>query len=231
MNPYTKYKPANLDWLINIPEHWEIKKLKYTALVQPSNINKKSVEGEQEVLLCNYVDVYKNEFIDASIPFMKATATEDQIEKFVLKKGDVLITKDSETPNDIAVPALVVYEQENLICGYHLAQIRAQKDLTGTYLFRLFQSKDFNSNFEKAANGITRYGLGVDNIKDVEIILPPKEEQIAIVKFLDDKLKQLDLLIKKNNLIFGASDRKSGLLKEYRETLISEAVTGKIYVV
>lgn len=218
MQPYKKYKPTGLEWLSQIPEHWEVKKLKYAATVQPSNVDKKSVEGEQQVLLCNYMDVYRNEFIDDSISFMKATASDEQIEKFALKNGDVLITKDSETPEDIAVPALVIYEQENLICGYHLAQIRAQDGLIGPYLFRLFQCKKFNTNFEKAANGITRYGLGVDAIKDVEIVLPPLEEQEAIADYLNTKTAQIDqLIINKRKLI--------ALLKDERIALINEAVT------
>lgn len=218
MRRYEKYKPTGIEWVTEIPAHWEVKKLKHSALVQPSNVDKKSVDGEQEVLLCNYVDVYKNEFIDDSIAFMKATASEDQIEKFSLKKGDVLITKDSETPNDIAVPALVVHEQPNLICGYHLAQIRATNGLVGPFLFRLFQSKEFNTNFEKSANGITRYGLGVDTIKDVSIILPPVKEQNFIAEFLDKKALYIDKLISnKLSLI--------QLLKEERTSLIDEIVT------
>jgi len=203
MSKEIKYKPTDLHWCPEIPEHWNFKKLKFVALVQPSNVNKKSVDGQQEVLLCNYVDVYKNDSIDDSIEFMKATATDDEIVKFILKKDDVLITKDSETPSDIAVPALVEIEKENLLCGYHLAQMRADNvELNGKYLFRLFQSKAFNSNFEIEANGITRYGLSVEAIKSVLILLPPTTEQISIAAFLDAKSKEVETIIsKKEKLI------------------------------
>ena len=80
-----------------------MKKIKYISNPNPSNIDKKSKEGEKEIFLCNYVDVYKNEYIDDTFHFMKATATTDQISKFILKKGDVIVTKDSEVRNDIAV--------------------------------------------------------------------------------------------------------------------------------
>ena len=82
MKPYPKYKPSDIQWLGDIPEHWEVKKLKYVSHVQPSNVDKKSYDEELTVSLCNYVDVYKNEFIDEQISFMQATATESEIEKF-----------------------------------------------------------------------------------------------------------------------------------------------------
>ena len=222
LDPKVPMKDSGIEWLGEIPEHWEVKKLKYVSMVQPSNVDKKSNEGELSVLLCNYVDVYMNEIIDNSITFMKATANNNEIEKFKLIIDDVLITKDSETPDDIAVPALVKIEKDNLLCGYHLAQIRSNKsDLNGEYLFRLFQSKAFNKNFSVAANGITRFGLGVDSIKNVVITLPPVPEQIAIATHIHRETGRIDAIIEK-------TQKQIELLKEYKTTLISEAVTGKI---
>jgi len=222
LDPKVPMKDSGIEWLGEIPEHWKVKRLKYVSMVQPSNVDKKSNEGELSVLLCNYVDVYMNEIIDNSITFMKATANNNEIEKFKLIIDDVLITKDSETPDDIAVPALVKIEKDNLLCGYHLAQIRSNKsDLNGEFLFRLFQSKLFNQYFEVEANGITRFGLGVDSIKNVVITLPPVPEQIAIATHIHRETGRIDAIIEK-------IQKQIELLKEYKTTLISEAVTGKI---
>lgn len=217
-----KLKSSDVYWLGDIPTHWKVKKLKYVSLVQPSNVDKKSNDKEVSVKLCNYVDVYKNEFITTDIDFMEATAKEEEIEKFKLKIGDVLFTKDSETPTDIAVPALVKIESDDLVCGYHLAQIRAnENEILGEYIFRLFQSKNFNSNFEIAANGITRYGLSIDAIKSVLIPIPPIEEQKSIVDFILDKTSEIDIITKRIS-------QEIELIKEYRTSLINEVVTGKI---
>jgi type I restriction enzyme S subunit len=124
MRTYEKRKYSGLHWIGEIPEHWEVKKLKYVAETCPSNVDKKSKEDEEEVLLCNYMDVYKNEYINSTIEFMNATASESQIKTFKLNKGDVLATKDSETPDDIAVPAYVQEDFDNVICGYHLTHIK-----------------------------------------------------------------------------------------------------------
>jgi len=221
MKHYDKYKPSGVEWIGEIPAHWNSKRLKYVASVQPSNVDKKTLEGELPVLLCNYMDVYKNEFIDASIKFMEATATEAEIAKFAIKKGDVLVTKDSETPDDIANPAFVKddFENLNVICAYHLTQIRPNRsELLGEYLFRLFQENIYNGQFEVAANGVTRFGLSVSAFSDAFVPLPRPEEQTAIADYLNDKTAQINILIaKKQKLI--------ELLKEERSAIINQAVT------
>ena len=217
-----RLKPSGIEWLGDIPQHWEVKRLKYQAIVQPSNVDKKSNENEHPVLLCNYMDVYKNEFINSDIKFMEATANEAEILKFKIKSGDVLVTKDSETPDDIAVPALVKEEFENVLCGYHLSQIRPLKNkLVGEFLFRVFQSQKFNAQFQVAANGVTRYGLSSSHIANAFIPLPPLKEQNAIATFIDNKTDQISNSISK-------IESEIELMQEYRTALISEVVTGKV---
>lgn len=231
---YTSYKNSNSPWLGDIPDHWEIKKLKFLATVQPSNVDKKTVEGELPVILCNYTDVYKNEYIDSGIEFMQATATRDEIEKFSVDIGDVIVTKDSETPDDIAVPACIAEKIDGLVCGYHLTQIKPI-DLHGRYLFRLFQSKGFNAQFTVASNGVTRFGLPQYAIANAFAPVPPIEEQELIAQFLDFKTTQIGALIR---AMGGVDEKKqstkhrnmSRLLLEYRTALITNAVTGKIDV-
>ncbi len=219
MKTYPAYKPSGIEWIGEIPEHWEVKRLKFVADSNPSNVDKKSVEGEKPVLLCNYVDVYKNEFITSDLPFMVATASKEQIEKFSLRKGDVIATKDSEDPNDIAVPALVKEDMENVICGYHLTHIRPNKEiLSGAFLFRVFQSNKFNKQFTIKANGVTRYGLPVSAFTDACLYLPPLPEQTAIAAYLDAKTGQIDRFI-------AAKQKLIALLKEERTGIINQAVT------
>lgn len=214
---YPEYKPSGVEWLGEVPRHWEIKKLKFVALVQPSNVDKKTEDNEVPVLLCNYTDVYKNEYIDSSFDFMKATATTSEIEKFSVDIGDVIVTKDSESPEDIAVPACVVEKVDGLVCGYHLTQIKGTK-IDGKYLFRLFQSKGFNAQFVVAANGVTRFGLPQYAISNAFASIPSEKEQQTIARFLDHKTVQIDALITKKEALLEK-------LAEKRTALISHAVT------
>ncbi|MFZ3208745.1 MAG: restriction endonuclease subunit S [Geobacteraceae bacterium] len=214
---YATYKSSNARWLGDIPSHWKVKKLKFLATVQPSNVDKKTVEGEEPVLLCNYTDVYKNEYIDSQLDFMRATATKDEIKKFSVDVGDVIVTKDSETPHDIAVPACVAEKIEGLLCGYHLTQIKPV-DLDGRFLFRLFQSTGFSAQFTVAANGVTRFGLPQYAIANAFSPVPPIDEQEVIASFLDYKTAQIDALIAKKETLLTK-------LTEKRTALISHAVT------
>ena len=85
-----------------------------------SSVDKKSKANEKSVRLCNYMDVYSNNFISSNLDFMAATATEREVANCSLFAGDVVITKDSEKHDDIGVPALV---REDLP-GHALAEQR-----------------------------------------------------------------------------------------------------------
>ncbi|WP_236636432.1 restriction endonuclease subunit S [Exiguobacterium sp. SH0S1] len=165
LNPNVEMKDSGVEWIGEIPEHWEVRKIKDVANVYSSNIDKKSVEGEKEVLLCNYVDVYYNDSITANLDFMKATAKVDQIKTFTLKKHDVIITKDSESPTDIAIPTWVSQDLDGVVCGYHLSLIRCAESVLGHYLYYNLESVQIREQFYTRANGVTRYGLSKEAIK------------------------------------------------------------------
>ena len=95
LKPFPKYKDSGIQWIGAIPEGWEVRKLKQVTSIRISNVDKKCKPDEEEVLLCNYNEVYNNEFITSNLNFMKATASIEQINKFSIKKEDVIITKDS----------------------------------------------------------------------------------------------------------------------------------------
>lgn len=223
LDPNAKMKDSGIEWLGEIPDHWEVRKLKYVANCFPSNIDKHSNEDEKQVRLCNYTDVYKNDYITDSMDLMLATATDEQIEKFTLLQGDVIITKDSETANDIAVPAYVNEPLTNVVCGYHLSVLRPYETLYGEFLFRVLQCKEINIQFEVRSNGVTRVGLGVYDLKNAKIPVPPISEQTKIVEYISKETSTIYTTISK-------IEKELALTEEYKTALIAEAVTGKIDV-
>jgi len=215
---YPKYKPSGVEWLGDVPEGWEVKPLKHACHVFPSNVDKKSHEGEVPVLLCNYTDVYYNETITAGMDFMEATASTEQIAKFTLRAGDTIITKDSETADDIAIGAYVPADLPGVVCGYHLSMVRPSPGTEGAFLKRLFDSNYAKSCFAVRANGLTRVGLGQYELDNVELPFPPLREQTAIAAFLDRETEKIDGLV-------AEQQRLMELLKEKRQAVISHAVT------
>jgi len=214
--PYPKYKNSGIDWIGEIPQSWAIEKLKYAANIFASNVDKKTIEGQSLVNLCNYTDVYYNEMIESEMDFMAASATDEQIDKFSLKKNDVIITKDSETPDDIGIAAYVPEDIPGVICGYHLSMVRPKNTNSGAFIKRLFDSHYVKSKFESLANGVTRYGLGSYAIKNLYIPLPPCEEQKDIINFLDRETAKIDELIQK----------QEGLIQLYGERINTLVLDG-----
>ena len=222
--PYLTYKPSRAKWLGDLPEHWEVRRLRNVADMRVSNVDKHVKDGENPVRLCNYVDVYNNDYIDKRMVFMHATATNEEIERFRLERDDVLITKDSEAWDDIGVPALVTEPACDLISGYHLALLRPLPEkLAGAYLLRALQSKGLAHQFYVEAKGVTRYGLSHAGITSVWLPLPSLPEQIAIVQYLDEISANIETAITHTR-------RQIELFQEYRTRLISDVVTGKLDV-
>ena len=188
------------------------KTLSELADIRVSNVDKKTTAGEAPVFLCNYMDVYSSDYIRASHAFMEATASAAEISRFKVDKGDVLLTKDSETPDDIGIPAVVVDDVEKLVCGYHLALIKPQKNLIdSTYLCKWLGSNWIANYFAERATGSTRYGLSISALSNVKVHLPPLEVQQKISSILvkiDAAIEKTEALIEKYQQI------KAGLMHD-----------------
>lgn len=176
--------------------NWKPQKLGEIADVKLSNVDKKTSENEREVRLCNYTDVYKNSFIDSlkAVNFMVASCNENEFEKFILKKGQVAITKDSEKRDDIGIATYISEDFEDVVLGYHLSLITPEVDkLNGKFLYYWFNSKQAKNYFENNAGGSgQRCTLPIDIIKSIKINLPNLETQqkiAAVLSALDDKIE------------------------------------------
>ncbi len=222
--PYPKYKDSGVDWLGMIPEGWSVKKLRNVATIKPSGVDKKTNASERPVRLCNYTDVYKNEYIVPDMEFMEATVSESEYNEYRLYKGDIIITKDSEMWNDIAVPSLICQDIRDLVCAYHLCLIRITNDcVTPEFILRLLQAKTYQYQFHIAANGITRFGVSKNTIKDALIAVPPKVTQNHLCDYLLSLCEKIETQIKTIN-------SQIPYIKELQTRLVSDVVTGKLDV-
>jgi type I restriction enzyme S subunit len=221
-------------WANGLPTGWTVCRLDAIADVFFSNVDKHTVDGEISVRLCNYVDVYKNERITAAIEFMEASAESREIKKFQIRKGDVLVTKDSEEADDIAIPALVVEDMPGVICGYHLALIRPRSNrITGDFIAWAHRSKQFRAQYEAKAVGVTRFGLSQYAFRSALITVPPRPEQEHINRFLDHSCAVIDAVAAlatpkdETKLLNGILNQQMKTLRAYRNSLIHECITGQ----
>jgi type I restriction enzyme S subunit len=216
---YAKYKDSGVEWLGEVPEEWEVTRLKRVASVRPSNVDKKSYDGEIRVALCNYTDVYYNDSITADMEFMQGTASAEQIGRFSLRSGDTILTKDSETPDDIARSAFVPRDLPGVVCGYHLALVRPMEGTSGEFFKWFFDSHFARACVEVRANGLTRYGLSQYALDSLPIAIPCSDDQSAIAEFLKTEAAKIDALVEEQQ------QRLIELLKEKRQAVVSHAVT------
>ena len=183
---YPEYKESGVEWIGDIPAHWEVKRLKYVAEILPSNVDKHIYPDEIQIRLCNYTDVYYNDYITVDTVLQKGSCKESEFAKFVLRKGDVIITKDSETPDDIGVPTFVKDDLNSVVCGYRLTMIRPYA-CRGEFIFRFIQSDRTRKYFELESNGITRYGLGKPSIENLLLPIPTKVWTILRIKMFESR--------------------------------------------
>jgi type I restriction enzyme, S subunit len=202
----------------------QLPRLKNLADVNVSNVDKKTVDGESVIRLINYTDVYYGDRLGPTKSLMSASATSIQIDKYRLHEGDVVITKDSETPDDIGIPAYIERTASDMVCGYHLAVIRPNpKLLIGRYLYYSMSSSHVFSVWEVEARGVTRFGLRTESIKNLQMDVLSLSEQQEIADFLDRETNRIDTII-------GKCRESVELLRERRQALITAAVTGELEV-
>lgn len=155
-----------------------------------SSIDKKSKDGEPSVRLCNFVDVYRNWAITSNLSqsFMLATANVNNIKRFSLKKGYVTFTKDSETREDIGIPAYIADDLGDTVLGYHCALVKPNADiLSGKYLNAFLHSDYIKKYFELNATGSgMRYTLSIETLNNIPILAPSLEMQEYIGNIFSD---------------------------------------------
>ena len=195
----------------------ELKKYKLgdIAKIEISGVDKKSVDGETLVRLCNFVDVYRNWAITQKLSenFMIASAKETEIAKCSIHKGQVAITKDSETRDDIGIPAYIADDFDNVLLGYHCALITPNEDvLDGKYLNAFMHTRYIQKYFENNASGSgQRYTLSNETIFQIPILLP----SLVVQKAIGNLLSNIDRKIELNRQINDNLEKMAKQLYDY----------------
>jgi len=202
MNTYPHYKPSGIDWIGEIPEHWEVKKLKYVDLV----IMGQSPDSE------DYLDDEK------ATPFLQGNADFGQL--FPIPRVYCNAVSKTSRQNDILlsvrapIGAINISDKEYGI-GRGLCAVRA---LTSNYKFLFYHMIIKHEELNSIGTGSTYKAVTVENVKSTNLIFPPLSEQTAIANYLDRKTAEIDQTIADKEALIG-------LYEEEKKGLINEAVT------
>lgn len=168
-------------------EKVEWKRLGEIANITGAGVDKKKVEGEKYIKLLNYMDVYKNQYINPNIPTMLVTAPDNKIKNCNIEYGDVFVTPSSETTDDIFRSAVAVENMKGIVYSYHIMRVRLNNKnfITSCYLNFIFESESFRHELFKHVNGNTRKTIAKSEVEKLLVPIPTLETQEKIVKTLD----------------------------------------------
>ncbi len=207
--PYEEYKKVDLPWIDEIPSHWEESRVK--AITKLKSTRQKDIDSELELLSVyrDYGVVKRTEKDDNHniIP-------EDLSNYKVVYKGDLVLNKMKVWQGSLGVSSYDgIVSPAYIVCS-------VRTNIFGKYLNYLLRNKMYLTIYNRLSYGVRvdQWDMRYEDFKNIELFLPPKEEQDKIADFLDHNLSKIDKFIE-------LTERQIALLKEQKEVIINDAVT------
>ena len=227
MRKYARYKDSGISWIGDVPEHWDVVPFrsefslgKGLPITKDNLINDEingapvvsygqihSKENEGTVLKRNLLRFVESSWIDSN-------------PQSLLRKNDIVFADTSEDLDGCGNCVLNT-ETRKIFAGYHTIIAFTNKEENGPFFAYLFQSDIWRSQIRTRVNGVKVYSVTRAHLKRCKLLLPPLSEQKAIAEYLDKKTAQINELV-------SAKQKQIELLKEYKQSVIANAVTGKL---
>jgi len=222
LNPNVPMKDSGVEWLGQVPEHWDVKPLRYIGTCQ-NGINIGAEYFGSGSPFISYGDVYRNATLPENFDGLVRSSKNDK-ETYSLIRGDVLFTRTSETIEEIGFSSVCLKDIKDATFAGFLIRFRPLKSiLLADFSKFYFRNLLLRAFFVKEMNLVTRASLSQELLRKLPVTIPSIQEQEEISNFLNQKEELFNKLISN-------SENQTHLLKERRTALISAAVTGKIDV-
>lgn len=219
---YDSYKDSGIEWIGEIPSHWNTKRLKfignlYSGLSGKSGADFSSEASSNTKPFINFTNVANNKYI-VSDNFGHVIMTDNENQNQV-QKGDLLFLMSSENQEEVGKSALLNNDFGELYLNSFCKGLRISNlDIYPNFLNYLLNSSTLSQLVSIEGRGFTRINLRMEGVQNLPVFFPDKDEQITIANYLDQKTTQIeDLIAKKERLI--------QLLEEERTAIINQAVT------
>lgn len=222
LNPNVPMKDSGIEWIGKIPAHWEVKKVRHLGTLINGISEGADYFGSGQPFV-TYGDVYSNFVLPENLSGL-AKASKSACNHYSVKRGDVFFTRTSEIAEEVGISSVCLQTVLNATFSGFVIRFRPfnsllEPEFSGFY-FRSDITRDF---FVKEMNLVTRVSLGQNLLKNLPVMIPPKKEQNQISDYLKETLGEIDLVV-------AASQEQISQLREFKQTLIAHAVTGKIKV-
>ena len=218
LNPDVPIKDSGIEWVGQIPKHWEVKKVKYLAneITKGSGITKEEVFPNGDTPCVRYGEIY-SKYNTSFEECFSATNLDIQSTPRFFTKGDILCAGTGELVEEIG-KGVVYLGEKRCLAGGDIIVINHNQN-------PLFLNFALNSNYAQTQKSRGKAKLKVvhisaNEIGNVLIALPPKAEQEQISEYLSVKNNEIDALI-------SLKQSKIDALKEYKKSIIYEYITGK----
>ena len=218
INPNVKLKDSGIDWLGQVPVHWEVKKLKYVGTIkyglgQPPKLKFGGLP------LIRATNVFRGKIDEKDMIFVDPDDIPYDRDP-VLKEFDIIVVRSGAYTADSAI---IPKKYEGAITGYDMV-FRSSRNNDSKFIgFILLSDYVLNSQLIPQSLRAAQPHLNREELGETLVLIPPMQEQTAIVQHIEAKTARLNAKISKTKKIVA-------LQKEYRTALISEVVTGKIKV-
>jgi type I restriction enzyme, S subunit len=222
LNPNVKMKDSGVEWIGEIPEHWEVKPLNFIGKTQ-NGLSKGGEYFGSGFPFVSYSDVYKDITLPSKVNGLANSSNNDR-KQFSVEEGDIFFTRTSETVEEIGFASTCLKTIENATFAGFLIRFRPKYDILNKEFSKYyFSSKTHREYFVKEMNLVIRASLSQELLKKLPVLIPPIEEQKLIANYLDNVKSKISTSIT-------LKEKEIEKLKEYKGSLIDGVVTGKIKV-
>ena len=219
LNPHAPMKDSGIEWIGQIPEHWDCIKLRYLGSLQ-NGISKDAASFGSGYPFVSYSDVYNHDILP-SAPNGLIESSQNDRSVFSIERGDVFFTRTSETAEEIGFSSTCMKGIIDAVFAGFLIRFRpSTTELLPEYSRFYFRAEMLRKYFVKEMMIVTRASLGQNLLKNLPVLLPPLQEQKQIADYLDRKCAEIDAILDDKR-------RQVEVMKEQRKSVIYEYVTGK----
>ena len=221
LKPYPATRDSGVEWLGQVPAHWQIRRLGQIGSFSKGRGGSKEDEAPHGIPCVRYGDLYTTHqyFIRSSRSFV---SSETAKEYTPIKFGDLLFAASGETIDEIGKSAVNLL-QGKARCGGDVILFRPREKIEAGYLGYAMDCRPAAIQKATMGRGITIIHIYPDQLKRLGVALPPVSEQTAIARFLDHTDRRIQRYIR-------AKEKLIALLEEQKQAIIHQAVTGQIDV-